>query len=101
MTKSAIVGELLVRHPGISSRDAETLVSAVFDAITRELASGQRIELRGFGSFGVRLRRARVGRNPKTGQPVEVAAKRTPFFRTSKELRVKVNGLAGESASPA
>ena len=102
MTKRGIIDELLIRHPGISYQDSETLVSMMFAAMTRGLATGQRIELRGFGSFGVKLRRARRGRNPKTGAPVEVAAKRIPFFRAGKELRVKVNGPApGESESPA
>ena len=102
MTKRGIIDELLVRNPGISCRDSETLVDVIFNAITRELAAGQRIELRGFGSFGVKLRRARQGRNPKTGTPVEVAAKRIPFFRAGKELRVELNGPApGESKSPA
>jgi integration host factor subunit beta len=102
MTKRGIIDELLVRHPGISCRDSETLVDVIFKAITRELAAGQRIELRGFGSFGVKLRRARQGRNPKTGTPVEVAAKRIPFFRAGKELRVELNGPAPcESKSPA
>jgi integration host factor subunit beta len=102
MTKRGIIDELLVRHPGISCRDSETLVDVIFNAMTRELAAGQRIELRGFGSFGVKLRRARQGRNPKTGAPVEVAAKRIPFFRVAKELRVELNGPApGESKSPA
>jgi integration host factor beta subunit len=102
MTKRGIIDELLIRHPGISGRDSETLVSVMFDAMTRGLTSGQRIELRGFGSFGVKLRGARHGRNPKTGAPVEIAAKRIPFFRAGKELRVKVNGPApGESESPA
>jgi integration host factor subunit beta len=101
MTKRGIVDELLIRHPGISSRESETLVNMMFDAMTRELAAGQRIELRGFGSFGVKRRRARQGRNPKTGAPVEVAARLTPFFRAGKELRVKLNGpAAGESESP-
>ncbi len=96
MTKRGIIDELLIRQPGISYRDSETLVSTMFDAMTRELVAGQRIELRGFGSFGVKLRHARQGRNPKTGSPVEVAAKRIPFFRAGKELRVKVNGPAPE-----
>jgi integration host factor subunit beta len=101
MTKRGIVDELLIRHPGISYRESETLVNMMFDAMTRELAAGQRIELRGFGSFGVKRRRARQGRNPKTGAPVEVAARLTPFFRAGKELRVKLNGpAAGESESP-
>ncbi len=102
MTKRGIIDELLIRQPGISYRDSETLVGTMFDAMTRGLAAGQRIELRGFGSFGVKLRRARQGRNPKTGASVEVAAKRIPFFRAAKELRVKVNGPApGGSKSPA
>ena len=102
MTKRGIIDELLIRQPGISYRDSETLISTMFDAITRELAADQRIELRGFGSFGVKLRRARQGRNPKTGAPVKVAAKRIPFFRAGKELRVQVNGPAPEeSESPA
>ena len=102
MTKRGIIDQLPLRHPGISSRDSETLVSAMFDAMTRELAAGQRIELRGFGSFGVKLRRARQGRNPKTGAPVEVAARRIPFFRAGKDLRVKVNGRpSGETESRA
>jgi integration host factor beta subunit len=102
MTKRGIIDQLLTRHRGISYRDSETLVSVMFDAMTRGLASGQRIELRGFGSFGVKQRRARHARNPKTGAPVEVAPKRIPFFRAGKELRIKVNGPPpGESESPA
>jgi len=94
MTRRDIIDQLLLRHPGISYRDSEIVVSMMFDAMARELAAGQRIELRGFGSFGVKLRQARRGRNPKTGAEVEVAAKRLPFFRASKELRVKVNDSA-------
>jgi integration host factor subunit beta len=102
MTKRGIIDELLSRRPGISGRDSETLVSMMFEAMSRELATGHRIELRGFGSFGVKLRRARHARNPKTGAPVEVAARVIPFFRAGKELRVKLNGPApGESESPA
>jgi integration host factor subunit beta len=101
MTKRGIIDELLSRHPAISYRDSETLVGVMFEAMTRELAMGQRIELRGFGSFRVKLRPARQARNPKTGAPVEVAARRTPFFRAGKELRDKLNGPAtGESESP-
>jgi integration host factor subunit beta len=98
MTKRGIIDELLTRQPGISHRDSETLVSTIFDAMTRGLAAGQRIELRGFGSFGVKLRRARQGRNPKTGVLVEVSAKRIPFFRAGKQLRVKMNGPAPEES---
>jgi integration host factor beta subunit len=98
MTKRGLIDELLIRHPGISSHDSETLVSVMFEAMIRELAAGHRIELRGFGSFGVKVRRARQARNPKTGALVEVAAKGMPFFRASKELRVKLNGPAAEGS---
>jgi integration host factor subunit beta len=101
MTKRGIIDELLLRHPGISFRDSEIVVSMIFDAMARELAAGQRIELRGFGSFGVKLRHARRGRNPKTGAEVDVAAKRMPFFRAGKELRVKVNDSASTGSGSA
>ncbi|MBV8772766.1 MAG: integration host factor subunit beta [Deltaproteobacteria bacterium] len=102
MTKHGIIEELLVRNPAISYRESETLVSVMFEAMARELTTGHRIELRGFGSFGIKLRRARQARNPKTGAPVDVAPRRAPFFRVGKELRVKLNGPAtGESQSPA
>ena len=102
MTRRGIIDQLLLRHPAISNRDAEILVSTMFDVMARELAAGQRIELRGFGSFAAKPRRARRGRNPKTGAAVDVAAKRIPFFRAGKELRVKVNSSAPSgSGSPA
>ncbi len=94
MTKRGIVEELLTRRQGSSHRESETIVNAMFDAMMTALARGERIEIRGFGSFGVKQRRAREGRNPRTGQPVEVQAKRIPFFRAGKELKVEVNGAA-------
>jgi integration host factor subunit beta len=92
MTKRGIIEELLARHQNFSHRQSETIVNAMFDAMSNVLAGGRRIEIRGFGSFGVKDRRARQGRNPKTGEPVEVDAKRIPFFRAGKELRNEVNG---------
>ncbi|HUY28410.1 MAG TPA: HU family DNA-binding protein [Candidatus Binataceae bacterium] len=92
MTKRAIIEELLARHHSCSHRQSETIVNAMFDAMASVLASGKRIEIRGFGSFGVKDRRARQGRNPKTGAVVPVDAKRIPFFRAGKELRIEVNG---------
>jgi integration host factor subunit beta len=92
MTKRGIIEELLARHQNFSHRQSETIVNAMFDAMSNVLAGGRRIEIRGFGSFGVKQRRARQGRNPKTGEPVEVDAKRIPFFRAGKELRNEVNG---------
>jgi integration host factor subunit beta len=97
MTKREIIEELLARHQSFSHRQSETIVNAMFDAMATVLESGRRIELRGFGSFGVKQRRARQGRNPKTGEIVEVDAKRIPFFRAGKELRIEVNG-AGQQA---
>lgn len=94
MTKRGIIEELLARHQGVSHRDSETIVNAMFEAMAEVLARGERIEIRGFGSFGVKQRGARHGRNPKTGEMIEVAAKRIPFFRAGKELRVEVNGAA-------
>ncbi len=92
MTKRGIIDELLARHQNFSHRQSETIVNAMFDAMAEVLAHGDRIEIRGFGSFGVKQRRARQGRNPKTGAAVKVDAKRIPFFRAGKELRIEVNG---------
>jgi|SRR5262245_22054176 len=94
MTKRGIIDELLARQQGFSHRQSETIVNAMFDAMASVLASGKRIEIRGFGSFGVKQRRARQGRNPKTGQMVSVDAKSIPFFRAGKELRIEVNGAS-------
>ena len=92
MTKRGIIEELLARHQRFSHRQSETIVNAMFEEMAGVLAHGGRIEIRGFGSFGVKQRRARQGRNPRTGDMVSVVAKRVPFFRTGKELRVGLNG---------
>jgi len=94
MTKRGLIEELLARQQGLTHRDAETIVNAMFESMAQVLSRGNRIEVRGFGSFGVKERGARQGRNPKTGDMVDVAAKRIPFFRAGKELRVEVNGAA-------
>ncbi len=99
MTRRGIIEELLARGAGASYRDAETIVNAIFDAMGAELARGQRIEIRGFGSFAVKSRRARQGRNPKTGATVAVEAKRVPFFRAGKELRAEINGARQAAAT--
>ena len=92
MTKRGIIEELLARHQRVSHRQSETIVNAMFEEMAGVLAHGGRIEIRGFGSFGVKQRRARQGRNPRTGDMVSVVAKRVPFFRTGKELRAGLNG---------
>lgn len=91
MTKREIIEELTKRYPSFTHREATTIVNAMVEAMTDSLARGQRIEVRGFGSFGVKNRRERQGRNPKTGAAVRVAAKRIPFFRAGKELRLDIN----------
>lgn len=92
MTKREIIEELLARRQTFTHRQSETIVNAMFDAMANALMRGDRIEIRGFGSFAVKQRRARQGRNPKTGQLVNVDAKHIPFFRAGKELRIEVNG---------
>ena len=97
MTKRGIIEELLARHDKFSMRDSETIVNAMFEEMARALAQGGRIEIRGFGSFGVKHRREREGRNPRTGGMVKVEAKRVPFFRAGKDLRLEINDAAKES----
>jgi integration host factor subunit beta len=92
MTKRKIIEELLSRRQKFTHRESETIVNAMFDAMSDSLTRGERIEIRGFGSFAVKERRARQGRNPKTGEQVKVDAKKIPFFRAGKELRTEVNG---------
>jgi integration host factor subunit beta len=99
MTKRGIIEELLIRRPNLQLREAEILVNAIFDALADTLVEGGRIELRGFGSFGVKQRSARSGRNPKTGAAVAIAAKGIPFFRVAKELRVVVANAPGAADS--
>ncbi|HTY66648.1 MAG TPA: integration host factor subunit beta [Alphaproteobacteria bacterium] len=91
MTKSELILKLAERNPHLYQRDVERIVSTVFDEITGALARGDRVELRGFGAFSVKRRQSRVGRNPRTGEAVQVAEKAVPFFKTGKELREKLN----------
>ena len=102
MTKADLI-EGVSRAVEMSRKDSEVIVETVFDSIVKTLRSGDKIEIRGFGSFRTRERKSRVGRNPKTGARVEVPAKKIPFFKPSKELKDVVNGTeaAGSSAPPA
>ena len=90
MTKSELI-EAIAAKAGIPKARAELLVNGVFDAMGEALARGEGIELRGFGSFTVRTYEAYEGRNPKTGEPVHVKAKKLPFFKVSKELKERVD----------
>lgn len=103
MIKSELVAKIAEAYPHLMYKDAERIVSTVFDEIVRALASGDRVELRGFGAFSVKARPARTGRNPRTGESVAVDEKRVPYFKTGKELREKLNagGDDGESPPPA
>jgi len=92
MTKRDLIEEVVKQYPQFSRRDAEVMVNAVFESMAEALRAGNRIEIRGFGSFVVKNRQARQGRNPKTGNLVAVAAKRVPFFKVGKELKQRVDG---------
>jgi integration host factor subunit beta len=92
VTKRDLIEEVAIQYPRFSRRDAEVMVNAVFDSMTEALAKGERIEIRGFGSFMVKQREAREGRNPRTGALVSVAAKKVPLFKVGKELRLRVDG---------
>src|SRR6202795_1473106 len=92
MIKRDLIAEVLKRRPRLSYSNPEVVVNSVFDSMTDALARGERIEIRGFGSFVVKHRQAREGRNPKTGALVPVAAKRVPFFKVGKELKLRVDG---------
>lgn len=91
MTKSELIQRLAELNPHLTHRDVERIVSTVFDEITAALARGDRVELRGFGAFSVKHRDARTGRNPRTGEQVEVEEKSVPFFKTGKQLRDRLN----------
>ena len=91
MTKSELILRLAESNPHLYQRDVERIVSTIFDEISSALARGDRVELRGFGAFSVKNRPARVGRNPRTGESVEVEEKWVPFFKTGKELRERLN----------
>ena len=98
MTKADLIEEVS-RLAELTRKDSEMIVETVFDSIVRSLRAGDKIEIRGFGSFRTRQRKSRVGRNPKTGERVDVPSKKIPFFKPSKELRDSVN--TGHTAPPA
>lgn len=92
MLRSELVNRLQEEFQPMRSNEVEAAVDIVLDEVAQALAQGGRVELRGFGAFSVRKRDARTGRNPRTGDTVKVSAKRVPFFKPGKELRLKVNG---------
>jgi integration host factor subunit beta len=98
MTKADLIDEVS-RLAELTRKDSEVIVETIFDSVVRSLRAGDKIEIRGFGSFRTRQRKPRVGRNPKTGERVDVPAKKIPFFKPSKELKDLVN--EGAAAAPA
>ena len=91
MIRSELVQTLAAENPDLPMRDIELLVTTFFDEIMRRLSAGGRVELRGFGAFSTRARDARTGRNPRTGELVDVHAKRVPYFKPGKEMRQRLN----------
>ena len=91
MIRSELIQKLADENPHLFQRDVERIVNTIFDEITETMARGDRVELRGFGAFSVKKREARIGRNPKTGEKVDVAEKKVAFFKTGKLLRDRLN----------
>ena len=100
MTKAELVDEV-ARVVQLTKKQAETIVNIVFDSIVDSLRAGQKIELRGFGSFRLRSRKSRTGRNPKTGEKVEVPSKKIPYFKPGKELKELINKTMAEAEEAA
>jgi integration host factor subunit beta len=91
MIRSELVQKIAQHNPGLNPREVELIVTIFFDEITKRLAEDGRVELRGFGAFSTRARDARTGRNPRTGETVDVSAKRVPYFKPGKEMRARLN----------
>ncbi|MEN9288569.1 MAG: integration host factor subunit beta [Sphingomonadaceae bacterium] len=91
MIRSELVFKLAEENPELSAREVDMIVTIFFDEIVDQLMSGGRVELRGFGAFSTRGREARVGRNPRTGQSVNIPSKKVPYFKPGKEMRQRLN----------
>ena len=91
MTKSELIERITDRHPELSGKDIELAVKTILDTMSQALSQGDRIEIRGFGSFSLHFRNPRLGRNPKTGESVQLRGKYVPHFKPGKELREQVN----------
>ena len=92
MTRSELIADLAASNPHLRQEDAEQIVATVFDQITAALARVERVELRGFSAFTVKQRNARIGRNPRTGETVQVHEKSVPHFKTGREMLRRLNG---------
>jgi integration host factor subunit beta len=94
MTRAKLIADLAASRPHLRGADAELIIDVVFDQIAQALANGDRVELRGFGTFTVRQRKARTGRNPRTGEAVSVGERTVPFFKASRDFHDRLNGPA-------
>ena len=94
MTKSELILLLAEKNPHLFHRDVERIVSTIFDEISEALARGDRVELRGFGAFSIKNRESRTGRNPRTGESVQVLRKSVPFFKVGKDLKQRLNATS-------
>ncbi|RME17574.1 MAG: integration host factor subunit beta [Alphaproteobacteria bacterium] len=92
MIRSELIQKIADENPHLTQRDVERIVTTIFEEIIEAMARGDRVELRGFGAFSVKKRDARIGRNPRTGEAVQVEEKHVPFFKTGKQLRDRLNG---------
>ncbi len=92
MTKAELVEKVSDKVDGLTKKQTEVIINTIFDSVKEALAVGDKIEIRGFGSFKIRSRKEREGRNPKTGSPVSVPSKKVPFFKAGKELKELVDG---------
>ena len=100
MIKSELIERISSQNPHLFERDIEKVVNAIFDEMVEALRRGDRVELRGFGAFSVKLREPRQGRNPKTGAAVSVGKKAMPYFKTGKEMRARLNRETVPSDNP-
>jgi len=91
LTRSELIAKLAAQNPSLYHRDLESLVGTILEEISAALERGDRVELRGFGAFSVRHRKARMGRNPRTGSSVQVSEKKVPFFKMGKGMRERLN----------
>ncbi len=91
MTKSVLIEKIAEKIEGLSKKQTEVIIETIFDSIKEALANGGKVEIRGFGNFRLRSRKARKARNPKTGESVDVPPKKVPYFKVGKELREMVN----------
>ena len=94
LIKSQLVQNITDQNPHLYIKDVERIINSIFSEITKSLAEGRRVELRGFGAFSVQKRKERIGRNPRTGDAVNVSAKYIPRFKQGKELRIKLNSTS-------